>query len=415
LWQVVATTIVVRVSVMICDPINLLDGFPRLNPPVVFVYNASTFKFYDGISKERLLMNRFLMIDVGAGTMDILYVDMESGAQYKAVVASPVRTIASSIEKTPGNLLVTGCEMGGGPVSQVLIRRAGESRVVMSAPAAATLHHDLEKVRSWNIEVVEDEKVTHYQKKRSFSHVTLGDLEPARLDRIVKGFGVPFKFDVVCFCAQDHGIPPTGESHLDFRHRKFRARLDRHPFPHILLFEKDEIPEELNRLRSAALVASTLPTQEIYVMDSGMAAILGASTDLACTGKKRLLVMDVATSHTVVGALENGEIAGIVEYHTHDLTRDRLEELIVDLSDGRLSHEAILEEGGHGAYIRKPFGYANGEILLATGPKRELIGGSKLPIVWGAPLGDNMMTGTAGLLQAVCRRKHLDMRPSSSP
>ena len=358
-------------------------------------------------------MSRFLMIDVGAGTMDILYVDMASGGHYKAVVASPVRTIASDVEKTTGNLLVTGREMGGGPVSQVLIRRAGESRVVMSASAAATLHHDLEKVRSWNIEVVNDEEATTYQNKKSFSHVVLGDLEPERLNRIINGFGVPFRFDVVCFCAQDHGIPPKGESHLDFRHRKFRARLDQHPVPQILLFEEDEIPEELNRLRSAAADAASLPTEEIYVMDSGMAAILGASMDLSCAGKERLIVMDVATSHTVVGALENGEIAGVVEYHTHDLTRNRLEELIVDVSDGRLTHDAILKEGGHGAYIRKPFGYANAEILLATGPKRELIRGSHLPIVLGAPLGDNMMTGTTGLLQAVCWRKKLDFWSSS--
>ena len=407
------TTMVVRVHARVCDSIHHLERFPWLNPSVAFVYNASTFTFWKTIFKESMRMNRFLMIDVGAGTMDILYVDRESGGCYKAVVASPVRTIATDVEKTPGDLLVTGGEMGGGPVSQVLIHRAGESRVVMSASAAATLHHDLEKVRSWNIEVVDNDEATYYQKKKSFSHITLGDLEPERLNRIINGFGVPFSFDVVAFCAQDHGIPPKGESHLDFRHRKFRARLDRNPVPQVLLFGSNDIPEELNRLRSAAAVASTLPTEEIYVMDSGMAAILGASMDLACIGKERLILMDVATSHTVVGALENGEIAGIVEYHTHDLTRDRLEELIVDLTDGRLTHDAILKEGGHGAYIRKPFGYANAEILLATGPKRELIKGSQLPIVWGAPLGDNMMTGTAGLLQAVCWRKRLDFWSSS--
>ena len=358
-------------------------------------------------------MTRCLMIDVGAGTMDILYADLEAGRYYKAVVASPVRTIASSIEDAPGHLVVTGGEMGGGPVSQALIHRAREFRVVMSSSAAVTLHHDLEKVRSWHIEIVEHDEAVEYLEDPSFSHVTLGDLEPKRLKHIVESFGVPFRFDVVCFCAQDHGVPPKGESHLDFRHRKFRARLDRQPFPHVLLFQKDEIPEELNRLRSAAEVASTLHTDDVYVMDSGMAAILGASMDLACSEKQRILVMDVATSHTVVGALENGEIAGFVEYHTHDLIRDRLEALIKDLADGRLAHDAILKEGGHGAYLRKSFGYENAEILLATGPKRELIKGSKLPVVWGAPLGDNMMTGTAGLLQAVCRRRGLDASLSS--
>jgi len=36
-----------------------------------------------------------------------------------------------------------------------------------------------------------------------------------------------------------------------------------------------------------------------------------------------------------------------------------------------------------------------------------LIAGSKLPMVFGAPLGDNMMTGTVGLLEALRRRKGL--------
>jgi hypothetical protein len=33
---------------------------------------------------------------------------------------------------------------------------------------------------------------------------------------------------------------------------------------------------------------------------------------------------------------------------------------------------------------------------------------SRLPIKLGAPLGDNMMTGAAGLLEAIRRRKGMD-------
>jgi uncharacterized protein (DUF1786 family) len=77
----------------------------------------------------------------------------------------------------------------------------------------------------------------------------------------------------------------------------------------------------------------------------------------------------------------------------------------MDLTEGGISHEKILEEGGHGAYIRKQFGFQSAEILVATGPKRKLIKESGLPFTLGAPLGDNMMTGTAGLLEALNRRK----------
>ena len=69
--------------------------------------------------------------------------------------------------------------------------------------------------------------------------------------------------------------------------------------------------------------------------------------------------------------------------------------------------EKILAEGGHGSYYRKAIGFQNVELILATGPKRGLVNKSKLPIVMGAPFGDNMMTGTVGILEAIQRRKGL--------
>ena len=44
-------------------------------------------------------------------------------------------------------------------------------------------------------------------------------------------------------------------------------------------------------------------------------------------------------------------------------------------------------------------------MIVATGPKRRLIGNSRLEISYGAPLGDNMMTGTVGILEAIRRRE----------
>ena len=57
-------------------------------------------------------MSRFLLLDVGAGTLDVLYWDDQSGQHYKAVVRSPVLTIAERAGSIGGNLLVTGVEMG---------------------------------------------------------------------------------------------------------------------------------------------------------------------------------------------------------------------------------------------------------------------------------------------------------------
>jgi uncharacterized protein (DUF1786 family) len=352
-------------------------------------------------------MSRFLCVDIGAGTMDVLWFDTEAVHHYKAVVVSPVRTIAERAARLPGDLLVTGCEMGGGPVTAVLRQRAETNEVIVALSAAATLHHDPEKVRSWGIKVVEDREAEKLRRRGPHAHLVLQDIEADRLERIVEGLGVPFEFDAVAVCVQDHGVPPAGMSHLDFRHRIYKQRLDLQPHPHALLFPVGDVPAVLNRLRSVALSAGQLPTREVYVMDSGMAAIVGAALDTHVPAEQPFLVLDVATSHTVCAAVAGGELAGLVEYHTVDITRGRLEELLDGLVTGRLDHRRVLQEGGHGAYIRKP---AGSEALktIATGPKRRLVLGSRLPMILGAPLGDNMMTGCVGLLESLRRRLGLE-------
>jgi uncharacterized protein (DUF1786 family) len=352
-------------------------------------------------------MSTYLLLDVGAGTLDILYYDDHSGLHYKAVVRSPVLTVAEKARRLQGNLLVRGPEMGGGPVSDILAGRARKCQVLMTPSAALTLHHDLERVEALGINVIEESEAAKLWATGRYSNLTLGDLELPRLQNLVESFGVPFSFDVVAVCAQDHGMPPHGVSHLDFRHNLFKLNLDRNPFPYTLLYGKEEIPAPLNRLKGIAESAAELPAREIYVMDSGMAAILGGSLDPQAFSKKRIIVLDLATSHTLGAALEHGEIAGFFEYHTRDITLERLESLIIELADGHLVHQNILKQGGHGAYVRKAFGFDRNELIVATGPKRRLIEKTRLPIQPGAPLGDHMMTGTAGLLEAIRRRKGL--------
>lgn len=353
-------------------------------------------------------MSRFLLIDIGAGTMDVLYYDDGSGLHYKAVVRSPAITVADKIARLPGNLFITGTEMGGGSISRVLEQRAAESKVVMSAAAARSLHHNLETVRSRGIQVIDDAEADRFRTDSSYTALAIGDLEIERLRDLVRAFGVPFAFDAVGICAQDHGMAPAGVSHLDYRHNIFRTALNRNPYPHAALYSAAEVPATFNRLNSLAAAAELLPAGEIYVMDSGMAAILGASLDVQAQSKSKIMVLDVATSHTVGAALHNGEVAGFFEYHTHDLTLERLEALLPALAEGTLQHQQILAEGGHGAYIRQAIGFRAAEMIIATGPKRRLLEQSRLPIVFGAPLGDNMMTGTGGLLEAIRRRKGLE-------
>ena len=102
-------------------------------------------------------MSQILTIDIGAGTMDILYYNTQSGLHYKSVVKSPVAHIAERADQIEGKILIVGKEMGGGAVSQVLKKKAQKTDVVMSVSAAATVHHNLARVRSFGIKVVEDQ------------------------------------------------------------------------------------------------------------------------------------------------------------------------------------------------------------------------------------------------------------------
>lgn len=351
-------------------------------------------------------MSRFLMIDIGAGTMDILIYDTGTGEHFKAVGPSPVRQVARRIERTEGHLVVSGVEMGGGPVSDILRRRAATHDVVMTPSAAATLHHDLQTVRGWGIAVADEAQIERLSADSRYTAVRLGDVQPGRIAQIVEGLDLPMAFDGVALCAQDHGMAPPGVSHLEYRHNLFQQMLNPSPYPHKLLFRDDEIPEAFNRLRGMALDARKLNGGEIFVMDSGMAAMVGAVQDPR--GRRDdapVMLLDIATSHTVAATMEGDRVAGFVEYHTRDITLARLETLLRELADGHVRHDRILAEGGHGAYLRKAVGFERLAAIIATGPKRVLLEGSRLPISWGAPWGDNMMTGTVGLLEAVRRRK----------
>jgi uncharacterized protein (DUF1786 family) len=62
--------------------------------------------------------------------------------------------LADEIRQTGGNLVVTDCEMGGGPVSRALVERAKTAEVVMTEQSAATIHYELQRVTARGIRVV---------------------------------------------------------------------------------------------------------------------------------------------------------------------------------------------------------------------------------------------------------------------
>ncbi|MFQ6079659.1 MAG: DUF1786 family protein [Thermodesulfobacteriota bacterium] len=356
-------------------------------------------------------MARFLTIDVGASTLDGLFFDSQSGDQFKFVAKSPTRVLAESIMASKNDrILITGRQMGGGPVAEAIRTKARQGRVMMTRSAAETIHHRTERVKNLGVKLVSVKAAEREAKKRNISHFKAGDIVVEDIVTMVKSMGIDPVVDFFGICVQDHGTPKEKISSLDFRHQVFKGIIDKDPRPSAFLFEAHRIPSYLRRMRAAAMDAKGIPSGKIYLMDTGMAAILGASSDPSARGKRSIMVLDIASSHTLGALLLDGEIGGFFEYHTSASTPEILQALIVDLAEGRLSHERIISEGGHGAYTRKAPGFDGVEIILATGPKRRILKGVGMEgIVPGAPFGDNMMTGTAGLILAVAEREGVSL------
>ncbi len=355
---------------------------------------------------------KLLLIDIGAGTMDILWYDLKENIHYKIVSPSPVLTISDKIKNSQKDLLITGVEMGGGAVTHALIEKVRQGReIIISKSASKTVHHDPDRVKGRGLIVIDDSKAEDLIGSQRYQHIEFKDIDHEGIKALLRYMGIPLPPEIVGICAQDHGIPKDGMSHLEFRNHVFKRALSDSPYPHSLLYERSEIPPFLSRLKSISLCAEHFGAEEIYVMDSGMAAIMGACVDPEAYIKRRRLIMDVATSHTLCATLDGDELMGFFEYHTVDITTAKIETLVHRLLDGTLSHREVLSEGGHGAWVRKGIGIDNPEIMLLTGPKRQILKESSLSFKYGAPLGDNMMTGTVGLLESIRRKKGLDPIP----
>jgi uncharacterized protein (DUF1786 family) len=356
-------------------------------------------------------MSRFLAIDVGAGTLDAMFLDTRSGDQFKFVAKSPTRVLAEKIRGCRRRrILITGRPMGGGPFTEAIRNKAQESDILMTRSAAETIHHRKERIESTGVTLVSREVAQKEMKRSNVSWFKTGDIVVTDILSILTSMGIEPAVDFFGIAVQDHGTPVKKVSSLDFRHQIFKEIIGNSPKPSAFLFESEQIPSTLRRMRAVAMDSKEYPSEKIYLMDTGMAAILGASSDPSVRGKKSILVLDIATSHTLGALLIEGEIGGFFEYHTSALTSEVLKSLVIDLANGTLSHGKVISEGGHGAYVRKGVGFDRVEIILATGPKRTLLEHVGIErITLGAPFGDNMMTGPAGLILAMAEREGVSL------
>jgi len=87
------------------------------------------------------------------------------------------------------------------------------------------------------------------------------------------------------------------------------------------------------------------------------------------------------------------------------LNPEKIEWLLVNFADGKLSDQEVFKDNGHGLFfLSKPPGFNNIDKVVATGPNRSILTSTNLSVHFATPAGDVMMTGPIGLVMATKRK-----------
>ncbi len=360
---------------------------------------------------------RLLAVDVGTGTQDILLFDSDLDVEncFKLVMPSPTLNVARAVKAATRQgqpLLLTGVTMGGGPSAWAVRDHAQAGYPVYATPAAArSFDDDLDAlVAEMGVHIVSADEAVALRRRDGICHVELKDFDYSTIARAFEPFGIDLHVDAVAVAVFDHGAAPPGYSDRQFRFdylaerlKKLEMRderLERESWFAAFAFRDGEIPPIMTRLQAVAnTYAADGADAPLVVMDTAPAAVLGALLDPHVGRRERLIVANVGNFHTLAFRLGSGRIEGIFEHHTGLINQARLDELLIALADGALTHEAIFDDHGHGAllYTHEPMPL---DFLSITGPRRNLMRRSRHAPYFAVPFGDMMIAGCFGLVRA---------------
>jgi uncharacterized protein (DUF1786 family) len=334
---------------------------------------------------------RILAIDIGAGTQDILLFDSEKKIEnsISLVLPTPSTIFAERLGRIEGDVYISGDTIGGGSLAGAIVRHLRKGyRVVMEEQAAYSIRNDLDQVRSMGIEV------GRKPGPDPFEELEIREIDLQPLEDFLSRFGEDLRVDVMAIAVQDHGVSPKGVSDRVFRFDHMEAMLRRDNRPETFHYGEDSIPPHFLRMRSAVRAARRKASAPVLVMDTSLSAILGCADEVSGPS----LIVNAGNGHTIAALLLDGRVEGLYEHHTHALTSRKLEEDLKLFLRGELSRKKVYDENGHGVITLTPF---RGEItVVVTGPNRDLLKGTSLKLVYGAPGGNTMMSGPMGLIRA---------------
>jgi uncharacterized protein (DUF1786 family) len=357
---------------------------------------------------------KILALDIGAGTEDVLLFDSKKKNIencIKMVLPSPSPVFATRVREATQlrrDIFVRGDIIGGGAFSNALREHVDKGlRAIITEKAAYTVRNDLDEVRQLGLEIVKNETKPKWFQGET---LTIKEINLEQLQTFLTAFGEAFSdVDVVAIAVQDHGVFPKGTSNRKFRIQKIRELLKKNPKPENLAFTETEIPRCFLRMKSAAEASRRqLPNAKVLLMDTAPDAILGCIKDPAVEKADPVLAVNLGNGHTMTAIISQGEIIGVMEHHTRLLTSPKIERLLVDFADGKITDDQVFQDNGHGLfYLAEPPGYSRIQKIAATGPNRSLLSGTNLPMHFAAPAGDVMMTGPVGLVYAAKRKLKL--------
>ena len=372
---------------------------------------------------------RILAVDVGTGTQDILL--FESGKTiencFKMVMPSPTVIVADRIKRATErgqSIVLTGVTMGGGPCHWAARDHAlAGYAVAVTAEAGRTFDDDLTMVEKMGFEIVDDAEAARRAQHPDVLHIELQDFQADGIITALRAFDVDPHIDALAIAAFDHGAAPPGVSDRRFRFDFITRTVQNNPIPSAFAYPAQDTPADLTRLRAIAtsatrylLLSGSDQHTPLLLMDTGSAAVLGSLEDPVVREQGEALLCNIGNFHTLAFHLLEGRIVGIFEHHTGEISRARLEELLVKLANGTLSNEEVFADSGHGALVLHQFP-TNGHafpFLSVSGPRRELLRGSELHPYEAVPHGDMMLTGCYGLLRALADHEPL-MAPLIEP
>ena len=340
---------------------------------------------------------RILAIDVGTGTQDIMIYDTEKELEnsIKLVLPSPHLYISQKIRECENDIYFDGEIMGGGKIKNTILEHMEKGYdVVMEPTCAKTIRDDLKQVKSFGIEIADENK-----DYKSYTKITLGDINITKLSEFLLGYDLEFDFDEIAIAVQDHGYSPD-MGDRDFRFEKIREKVHDPISPLEFGFKDDDMPDYFTRMNAVRRQVAGEGIEKLpLVMDTKFASIAGMCYDEIASKLNSYIVIDIGNGHTTAASIEDGKIQGIFEHHTSSLTGESLERYIKRLASGEITHEEVYNDHGHGAHVVNPI--IGIEKVIVSGPKRELIEKTNLDWHHAAPGGDVMMTGTVGLIKTI--------------